>query len=111
MEDVMKHADTFESTLRDHTHLQDTSEMMAARTSQYKRQFKSPINHCPSPFQLACQVPPNTFDAVDGYHAIPLDDESQHFTTFITEWGRYGYLRMPQGFKASGDAYTSHYDE
>jgi len=33
------------------------------------------------------------FDAVDGYHAIPLDDESQPFTTFITEWGRYRYLR------------------
>jgi len=43
----MKHADTFESTLRDHTHLQDTSEMMAARTSQYKRQFKSPIKATP----------------------------------------------------------------
>jgi len=50
-------------------------------------------------------------DTVDGYHAIPLDDESQQFTTFITEWGRYRYLRMPQSFKASGDAYTSRHDE
>ena len=51
------------------------------------------------------------FDAVDGYHAIPLNEESQHLTTFITEWGCYMYLCMPQGFVASGDAYTSRYDD
>lgn len=65
-------------------------------------------HHCPSPFQLACQVPPNTkktiLDAVDGYHAIALDEQSQPLTAFITEWGRYMYLCMPQGFVASGDA-------
>ena len=27
---------------------------------------------------------------------------------FITEWGRYQYLRMSQGFKAAGDVYTCH---
>ena len=50
-------------------------------------------------------------DAVDGYHSIPLDEESQPLTTFITEWGRFMYLRMPQGYVASGDAYTRRYDE
>ena len=50
-------------------------------------------------------------DAVDGYHSVKLDEESQPLTTFITEWGRYTYLRMPQGFVASGDAYTSRYDD
>ena len=72
-------------------------------------------HHCQSPFHLASQVPSNTYktviDAVDGYHAIPLDEESQKLTTFITEWGRYQYLRMPQGFKAAGDVYTRRYDE
>ena len=33
----------------------------------------------------------------------------QQLLTFITEWGRYRYLRGPQGFKASGDAYTKAY--
>ena len=78
-------------------------------------QSKRETHYCPSPFQLACQVPPNmkktVFDAVDSYHAIPLDQVSQHLTTFITEWGQYRYFRMPQGFVASGDAYTSRYDE
>ena len=72
-------------------------------------------HHCKSPFQLASQVPVNTkktvIDAVNGYHAIPLEPESQKLTTFITEWGRYVYLRMPQGFKASGDVYTRRFND
>ena len=72
-------------------------------------------HHCQSLFQLVCQVPPNTkktvLDAVDGYHAKELDEESQPLTIFITEWGRYIYLRMPQRFLAVGDAYTHRYYE
>ena len=29
------------------------------------------------------------FDAVDGYHSIPLNKASQPMTTIITEWGHY----------------------
>ena len=32
-------------------------------------------------------------------------------TTFITEWGRYQYLRAPMGFQASGDAYTKCFND
>ena len=46
-------------------------------------------HHVLPPFQLATQVPPNTFksviDATDGYHGIKLDPDSQHLTTFIRE--------------------------
>lgn len=73
------------------------------------------IHHCQPPFVLASQIPKNVkktiFDAVDGYHAIPLDKDSKHLTTFITPWGAYRYRRLPQGFVASGDAYTRRYDE
>ena len=52
-------------------------------------------HHFPSSFHLASQIPANTFkrvlDAVDGYHAIPLDKESRSLTAFITEWDRYVY--------------------
>ena len=65
-------------------------------------------HHCQSPFRLASQIPRHTkksvLDATDGYHAIPLDDESKPLTTFITEWGRYRYRRLPQGYSASQDA-------
>jgi len=47
MEDVIKHVDVFESALQDNAHLQDTSEAMATRTLQDRRQFKSPIRATP----------------------------------------------------------------
>ena len=76
---------------------------------------KRETHHTLSPFHAACLVPPHTkktvLDAVDGYHAISLDEQSRPLTTFITEWGRYWYNRMPQGFIASGDAYTRRFDE
>ena len=88
------------------------------RTVDYQHlnsQCKQETHHTSSPFQLSLQVPPNTkktvLDAVDCYHSIPLDEESQPLMTFITEWGRFMYLRMPQGYVASGDTYTRRYDE
>ena len=47
---------------------------------------------------------------VDGFHSIELDESSQPVTTFINEWGRYTYSRMPLGFFASGDVYTHRLD-
>ena len=58
-------------------------------------------------FQLACQVSPNSkkamLDAADSYHAIAFDEDSQHLTTFITKEGWLMYLRLPQGYLATGD--------
>ena len=65
-------------------------------------------NHGESPFHTARKVPGNTwksvFDAVDRYHSVALDDESSKLTTFITLWGRYCYLRFPQGHCSAGGA-------
>ena len=48
---------------------------------------------------------------MDGYHSIPLDEESQPLITFIMAWSHFMYLRMPQGYLASGDAYTHRYNK
>ena len=73
------------------------------------------IHHCPCPFQLVSHIPANTsktvLDTVDGYHAISLDQDSQYLTASITEWGRFMYKHIPQGFMAAGDIYTKRYDE
>ena len=61
--------------------------------------------------ELKVTVTPDVIDAVDGYHSVLLDESSRPLTTFITEWGRFMYCRMPQGFVAAGDAYTRRYDE
>ena len=72
-------------------------------------------HHTESPFHQARSVPPNTFktvtDAWNGYHSTSLDEEDRHMTTFITPRGRYRYCVAPQGYIASGDAYTRRFDE
>ena len=71
-------------------------------------------HHVQSPFHLAVRVPQNTkktvTDAWNGYHSVPIREEDRHVTTFITPWGRYRYRVAPQGFLASGDAYTQRFD-
>ena len=64
-------------------------------------------HHTPTPYNLVADVPLKTvLDAWNGYHSLPLAESARDATTFITEFGRYRYLRAPQGFHASGDAYT-----
>ena len=72
-------------------------------------------HHTPSPFNQASIVPARTkktvLDAWNGYHSLPLSIAARDATIFITEWGRYRYLRAPQGFHASGDGYTRRFDD
>ena len=51
------------------------------------------------------------FDCWNGYHSIPLHDDHQYLTTFITPWGCYRYKTAPQGYIASGDGYSRRFDE
>ena len=71
-------------------------------------------HHTQSPFHQARAVPMHTkktiFDAWNGYHSVALREADRHLTTFITPWGRYRYCSAPQGYIASGDAYTARYD-
>ena len=42
---------------------------------------------------------------------ILQDKKSQPLMTFITKWGRFMYLKMPQGYLASGDTCACRYDK
>ena len=72
-------------------------------------------HHTQSPFHQARKVPPNKrktiFDAWNGYHSVPLHPDDCHLTTFITEWGRYRYKTLPQGYMAAQDGYSHRFDE
>jgi hypothetical protein len=73
-------------------------------------------HHTRSPFiRVACSVPSQTYkstlDCVDGYHGVPLAEEDQHKTTFITDWGRFYYKRTPHGYGSSNDGYTHRTDD
>ena len=75
---------------------------------------KRETHHTPSPFHQACAVPADmrktTFDAWNGYHSLALHPDDRHLTTFISPWGRYRHKKAPQGYIATGDAYTSRFD-
>ena len=79
------------------------------------RQCQRDTHHTVPPFQQARAIPPSTIrsvtDAWNGYHSVPVRPEDRNLLTFITEFGRYRYCVLPQGFVASGDGYTYRYDE
>ena len=62
---------------------------------------KRETHHTPPPIDVISNIPSQCYktvlDAFNGYHQIPLDKESVKLTTFITEFGRFQYLRAPQG--------------
>lgn len=49
-------------------------------------------------------------DASDGYFQIALKPSCQHLITFVTPWGRFCFLRAPQGLNCSGDEYNRRQD-
>ena len=71
-------------------------------------------HHTLRPFDVVGDIPPKSYKTVlyayNGYHQVPLDEESSKLTTFIAEFERFQYLRAPQGHLASSDAYTRPYD-
>ena len=87
-----------------------TVDLQALNAATYRL-----THHTASPFNQAALVPPHTWkttlDAWNGYHSMRLDPGASTATTFITEWGRYRYLRAPQGSHVAGDGYTKAYDD
>ena len=43
----------------------------------------------------------STLDATAGFQQIELEEHSSYYTTFITAYGRYRYLRLPFGVKSA----------
>jgi transposase InsO family protein len=79
------------------------------------RFVRRPVHPFPSPQQLLQCVGHKakvfaTFDAVQGYHQIPLDYESSLLTTFILPSGRFRYTRAPMGLNASSDEWCARSD-
>ena len=68
-----------------------------------------------APFIQVHEITANTWKSLtntwNGFDYVSLWPEDQHFTTFLTPWGRYFYKVAPQFYLASGDAYTCRYDE
>ena len=70
--------------------------------TKLNKYVKRPIHPGPSPNEDVSDIPPKqryftTMDALKGYWQIPLSEEAQPLTTFITPWGRYMFCRAPMG--------------
>ena len=50
-------------------------------------------------------------DAKDGFYQVKLDNASSLLTTFWTPFGRYRYLRMPQGISSAPEEYQRRQNE
>jgi len=69
-----------------------------------------------SPRDAISEIPPTAkwfsiFDASSGYFQVPLAEESQNLTCFLTEWGRYKFLRATMGLTSAGDEFNRRTDE
>eukprot|EP00117_Sycon_ciliatum_P032596 scpid32291/ scgid25245/ Transposon Ty3-G Gag-Pol polyprotein; Gag3-Pol3; Transposon Ty3-1 TYA-TYB polyprotein; Capsid protein; p24; Spacer peptide p3; Nucleocapsid protein p11; Ty3 protease; p16; Spacer peptide J; Reverse transcriptase/ribonuclease H; p55; Integrase p61; Integrase p58 len=47
----------------------------------------------------------STLDTKKGFWQVPLADESQHLTTFITPFGRYKFRRLPFGISSAPEIF------
>ena len=47
----------------------------------------------------------STLDAASGFWQIPLDENSQLMTTFITPFGRYAFRRLPFGISSAPEIF------
>ena len=75
-----------------------------------------PIHPFPTGKEIIDTIPTDTkvfavFDALKGYWQVELAEESRHLTTFLTEFGRYRYVRAPMGLNASGDEFCLRTDK
>jgi hypothetical protein len=87
-----------------------TVDMSALKTASYR------LTHPGAPpFLEAQSVPADSYktvtDAWQGFHMIPLHEDSRQYTTFVTEWGMFRYKRMPMGDHVSMDAYNYRFDK
>ena len=85
-----------------------TVDLQALNTASVRQ-----THHTKSPYNLVREIPAHvkktTFDCWNGFHSVPIHKEDRHFTTFITDFGRYRYKTTPQGHTASQDGYTQRY--
>ena len=78
------------------------------------RQFQRPAHPMTAPRDAVSDIELSRFfstlDARHGYWQIPLSEAARPLTTFITPWGRYRYLRNPQGLVSAGDQFNRRMD-
>ena len=85
---------------------------MCVDLSRLNRYVKRERYQSPTPTEAVADISASeakyftVIDAAKGYHQCPLDEESQLYTTFITPFRRYKYLRAPYGLSSIAEHYN-----
>ena len=83
------------------------------RLNQYVRR---PVHTFPSTQEILSGIDPQSkvfakLDATQGYHQVPLDEDSSKLTTFLLPSGRFRFLRAPMGLSCSSDEFCRRSDK
>ena len=83
--------------------------------TKLNRFVKRPAHPVRSPQDAVAAITPGAtvftkLDSKAGYHQVPIREEDQDLTCFITPWGRFKYKRAPMGIVSSGDVYNQRGD-
>ena len=78
--------------------------------------IKRPIHPFPSASDIMQRIPVGAqwfakLDALQGYHQVPLAEESRHLTTFLIPQGKFRYKRGPMGLRSTNDVYCAKSDK
>ena len=84
--------------------------------TKLNKHVRRPIHSFPSTQEILSGIDPNSkvfakLDATQGYHQVPLDEESSKLTTFLLPSGHFRFLRAPMGLSCSSDEFCRRSDK
>ena len=84
--------------------------------TRLNKHVRRPIHIFPSTQEILSGIDPDSkvfakLDATQGYHQVPLDEESSKLTTFLLPSGRFRFLRAPMGLSCSSDEFCRRSDK
>ena len=84
--------------------------------TRLNKYIKRPVHTFPSTQEILAGIEPDSkvfakLDATQGYHQVPLDEESSKLTTCLLPSGRFRFLRAPMGLSCSSDEFCRRSDK
>ena len=84
--------------------------------TKLNKHVRRPIHTFPSTQEILSGIDPDSkvfakLDATQGYHQVPLDEDSSKLTTFLLPSGRFRFLRAPMGLSCSSDEFCHRSDK
>ena len=84
--------------------------------TKLNKHVRRPVHTFPSTQEILSGIDPTSkvfakLDATQGYHQVPLDEESSKLTTFLLPSGRFRFLRAPMGLSCSSDEFCRRSDK